>query len=177
MASIFDYIMKGIIPIIIGGVVLYGIIAKVKVYECFVEGAKEGISVCVRIFPYLLAMLIAVNCFRASGALDYVINLIKPAVNIVGIPPEVVPLIFIKPLSGSGAIGVFTDIVKTYGPDSFLGFVSSIIMGSTETIFYTLTVYFGAVGIKKIRHSLWVALIVDFCAVLLAVNLAAILMR
>ncbi|WP_346873650.1 spore maturation protein [Clostridium sp. UBA5988] len=177
MTNIFDYLLKGIIPIIIGAVVLYGIIAKVKVYECFVEGAKEGINVCVRIFPYLLAMLIAVNCFRASGAMDYVINLIKPAVNVVGIPPEIVPLIFIKPLSGSGAIGVFTDIVKSYGPDSFLGFLSSIIMGGTETIFYTITVYFGAVGIKKVRHSLWVALLVDFCAVLLAVNLATMLMR
>ncbi len=168
MGNIFDYFLKGIIPIIIGAVVLYGIIAKVKVYECFVEGSKEGINVCVRIFPYLLAMLIAVNCFRASGAMDYVINLIKPAVNVVGIPPEIVPLIFIKPLSGSGAIGVFTDIVKSYGPDSFLGFLSSIIMGGTETIFYTITVYFGAVGIKKVRHSLWVALIV---------NLAVMLMR
>jgi len=126
VGNIFNYLLKGIIPIIIGAVVLYGIIAKVKVYECFVEGAKEGINVCVRIFPYLLAMLIAVNCFRASGAMNYVINLIKPAVNVVGIPPEIVPLIFIKPLSGSGAIGVFTDIVKNYGPDSFLGFLSSI---------------------------------------------------
>ncbi|WP_346931348.1 spore maturation protein [Clostridium sp.] len=132
MGNIFNYFLKGIIPIIIGAVVLYGIIAKVKVYECFVEGAKEGINVCV---------------------------------------------IFIKPLSGSGAIGVFTDIVKNYGPDSFLGFLSSIIMGGTETIFYTITVYFGAIGIKKVRHSLWVALIVDFCAVLLAVNLAVMLMR
>ncbi|MEG0308865.1 MAG: spore maturation protein [Clostridium sp.] len=177
MGNIFDYILKGIIPIIIGGVVLYGIIAKVKVYECFVEGAKDGIGVCVRIFPYLLAMLIAVNCFRASGVMDYLINLIKPTVNVVGIPPEIVPLIFIKPLSGSGAIGVFTDIIKTHGPDSFLGFLSSIIMGGTETIFYTITVYFGAVGIKKVRHSLWVALIVDFCAVLIAVNLAKVILN
>ncbi len=173
----FSYVIKGIIPIIICGVVLYGVIKKVKVYECFVEGAKDGINVCVRIFPYLLAMLIAVNCFKASGAMNYLIKLIKPAVNVVGIPPEIVPLIFIKPLSGSGAIGVYTDLVKTYGPDSYLGFLSSIIMGGTETIFYTLTVYFGAVGIKKIRHSLWVALIVDFCAVLFAVNLAAFLMK
>lgn len=173
----FSYIIKGIIPIIICSIVMYGVIKKVKVYECFVEGAKDGINVCVRIFPYLLAMLIAVNCFKASGAMNYLIKLIKPAVNVVGIPPEIVPLIFIKPLSGSGAIGVYTDLVKTYGPDSYLGFLSSIIMGGTETIFYTLTVYFGAVGIKKIRHSLWVALIVDFCAVLFAVNLAVFLMK
>lgn len=175
--GIFSYILKGIIPIIIGAVVLYGIIKKVKVYECFIEGAKDGMSVCLRIFPYLLAMLIAVNCFKASGAMDYFIKLVKPGVNLVGIPPEIVPLVLIKPLSGSGAVGVFTDLVKSYGPDSYLGFLSSIIMGGTETIFYTLTVYFGAVGIKKIRHSLWVSLIVDLCAVLIAVNLAAFLIR
>lgn len=175
--GIFNYVIKGIIPIIIGAVVLYGVIKKVKVYECFIEGAKDGMNVCLRIFPYLLAMLIAVNCFKASGAMNYFIKLIKPAVNIVGIPPEIVPLVLIKPLSGSGAVGVFTDLVRTYGPDSYLGFLSSVIMGGTETIFYTLTVYFGAVGIKKIRHSLWVALIVDLCAVLIAVNLAAFLMR
>lgn len=168
----FQYIVKAIIPIIIGAVVIYGVNKKVKVYECFVEGAKDGINICVKIFPYLLAMLLAVNCFRASGAMEYVINLIKPVVKVVGIPPEIVPLVFIKPLSGSGAIGVYTDIVKQFGPDSYVGTAASIIMGSTETIFYTLTVYFGAVGIKKIRHSLWVALLVDFCAVIVAVNVA-----
>lgn len=172
-----DYIIKAIIPMIIGTVVLYGVIKKVKVYECFIEGAKEGLGVCLRIFPYLLAMLIAINCFKASGAMNYLIGLIKPVVGFVGIPPEIVPLILIKPLSGSGAIGVFTDIVNTYGPDSFIGFLSSVIMGGTETIFYTLTVYFGAVGVKKIRHSLWVALLVDFCAVIFAVNVARILFR
>lgn len=172
-----DYIIKAIIPMIIGAIVLYGVIKKVKVYECFIEGAKEGLGVCLRIFPYLLAMLIAINCFKASGAMNYLIGLIKPVVGFVGIPPEIVPLILIKPLSGSGAIGVFTDIVNTYGPDSFIGFLSSVIMGGTETIFYTLTVYFGAVGVKKIRHSLWVALLVDFCAVIFAVNVARILFR
>jgi len=172
MNNIFQYIVKAIIPIIIGAVVIYGVNKKVKVYECFVEGAKDGINICVKIFPYLLAMLLAVNCFRASGAMEYVINLIKPIVKVVGIPPEIVPLVFIKPLSGSGAIGVYTDIVKQFGPDSYVGTAASIIMGSTETIFYTLTVYFGAVGIKKIRHSLWVALLVDFCAVIVAVNVA-----
>ncbi|MDU1412979.1 MAG: spore maturation protein [Clostridium sp.] len=175
--GIFQYIIKGIIPIIIGAIVLYGVLKGVKVYECFIEGAKEGIGVCMRILPYLLAMLLAINCFKASGAMNFLIYVIKPIVRFVGIPPEIVPLILIKPLSGSGAIGVFTDLVKTYGPDTFIGFLSSVIMGGTETIFYTLTVYFGAVGIKKIRHSLWVALLVDFCAVLFAVNLVAFIFR
>ncbi|MGL4730781.1 MAG: spore maturation protein [Clostridium sp.] len=171
----FDYIIKAIIPIIIILITTYGILKGVKVYECFIEGAKDGLNICLRIFPYLLAMLIAINVFRASGAMDFLISLVKPAVDTVGVPAETVPLILMKPLSGSGAVGVFTDIVKQYGPDSFIGICASIIMGSTETIFYTLAVYFGAVQIKKIRHTLWVALLVDMCAVLIAVNVAKIL--
>ncbi|WP_124996877.1 spore maturation protein [Clostridium tagluense] len=172
MSNLLSYLLKGIIPIIIGFVVIYGVIKKVKVYECFVEGAKEGISICLRIFPYLLAMIIAVNVFRASGALDFFIYLVKPVVVLIGLPPEVVPLVLIKPLSGSGALGVFTDIIKQYGADSYIGRVSSIIMGSTETIFYTLTVYFGAVNIKKIRHTLFAAILADITAIIMAVNLA-----
>ncbi|GCD08418.1 spore maturation protein B [Clostridium tagluense] len=172
LSNLLSYLLKGIIPIIIGFVVIYGVIKKVKVYECFVEGAKEGISICLRIFPYLLAMIIAVNVFRASGALDFFIYLVKPVVVLIGLPPEVVPLVLIKPLSGSGALGVFTDIIKQYGADSYIGRVSSIIMGSTETIFYTLTVYFGAVNIKKIRHTLFAAILADITAIIMAVNLA-----
>jgi len=159
VGNLVSYILKGIIPIIIVLVVLYGVIKKVKVYECFVEGSKDGISICLRIFPYLLAMIIAVNVFRASGALDFFIRLVKPVVKFIG-------------LSGSGALGVFTDIIKQYGPDSYIGRVSSIIMGSTETIFYTLTVYFGAVNVKNIRHTLVAAILADITAVIMAVNLA-----
>lgn len=172
LGNLVSYILKGIIPIIIGLVVIYGVIKKVKVYECFVEGAKEGITICLKIFPYLLAMIIAVNVFRASGALDFLIYLVKPVVVFIGLPPEVVPLVLIKPLSGSGALGVFTDIIKQYGADSYIGRVASIIMGSTETIFYTLTVYFGAVNIKKIRHTLFAAILADITAIIMAVNLA-----
>lgn len=172
LGNLVSYVLKGIIPIIIGLVVIYGVIKKVKVYECFVEGAKEGITICLKIFPYLLAMIIAVNVFRASGALDFLIYLVKPVVVFIGLPPEVVPLVLIKPLSGSGALGVFTDIIKQYGADSYIGRVASIIMGSTETIFYTLTVYFGAVNIKKIRHTLFAAILADITAIIMAVNLA-----
>lgn len=166
-----SYIIKGIIPIIIVLIVFYGMAKGVKVYECFVEGAKDGIHICVKIFPYLLAMLLAVSLFRESGALDYVIHFAKPLVSLLGIPPEIVPLIMVKPLSGSGALGIFSDTLKQYGPDSFIGIVASVIMGTTETIFYTLTVYFGAIGIKKIRHTLWAAIISDIVAILMAVNL------
>jgi Uncharacterized membrane protein len=169
-----NYIIIAIIPIIVGMVTLYGILKGVKVYECFVEGAKDGISICIRIFPYLLAMLVAVGVFRASGALGVFTAAMTPIVSHIGLPAEIVPLIFIKPLSGSGATGVFTDILKQYGADSFIGITASIIMGTTETIFYTLSVYYGAIGIKKIRHTLWAAVLADLTAVIMAVTLARI---
>lgn len=171
----FNYIIKSIIAILILAIVVYGMVKKVKVYECFVEGAKEGLSICLRIFPYLLAMLVAIAVFRESKALDYFITLVKPVVKLIGLPPEVVPLILVKPLSGSGALGVLSDILIKYGPDSFIGRLSSIIMGTTETIFYTLTVYFGAVGIKKIRHTLWAAVLADFVAIIMALTLARLM--
>lgn len=170
-----DYIIKAIIPIIIVSITTYGVIKKVKVYECFVEGAKEGLTISVRIFPYLLAMLVAVGVFRESKALDYFIYLIKPIVKLIGLPPEVVPLVLIKPLSGSGALGIFAEILNNFGADSYIGRISSIIIGSTETIFYTLTVYFGAIGIKKIRHTLWVAVMADMICVIMAVTLVRLM--
>ncbi|CAB1254311.1 spore maturation protein [Clostridium sp. MT-14] len=170
-----EYIVKAIIPIIIFVIITYGVSKGVKVYECFIEGAKEGIGICIKIFPYLLAMIIAVGVFRESGALNYFISLIKPVVKVIGLPPEVVPLVLIKPLSGSGALGVFAETLKEFGPDSYIGRISSIIMGSTETIFYTITVYFGAVGIKKIRHTLWAAVMADIASVIAAVTITRIM--
>lgn len=171
----FDYAIKSIIAIIILAIVVYGMIKGVKVYECFVEGAKDGLSICARIFPYLLAMLVAIAVFRESKALDYFINLVKPAVQLIGLPPEVVPMVLVKPLSGSGALGLLSDILIKYGADSFIGRLSSIIMGTTETIFYTLTVYFGAVNIKKIRHTLWAAILADLTAIIMAITLTRLM--
>jgi len=170
-----NYIILAIIPIIVGVVTLYGIVRGVKVYECFVERAKDGISICIRIFPYLLAMLVAVGVFRASGSLNFFTSVMAPIVKIIGLPKEIVPLIFIKPLSGSGAMGVFTDILKQYGADTFIGITASIIMGTTETIFYTLTVYYGAIGVKKIRHTLWAAILADLTAIIMVVTLTKIM--
>ncbi|MCY6960527.1 spore maturation protein [Clostridium brassicae] len=169
-----QYIIISIIPILLGSIVAYGMAKKVKVYECFIEGAKEGLKVCINIYPYLLAMLLAVGVFRESGALGYFINLIKPIVKWIGLPAEVVPLVMVKPLSGSGAQGIYMDILSKYGADTYIGLVASIIIGSTETIFYTLTVYFGAVGIKKIRHTLWAAIMADITAIIAAVSIAKI---
>lgn len=170
-----DYIIKSIMAILILAIVAYGMIKKVKVYECFVDGAKEGLTITLRIFPYLLAMLVAIAVFRESKALDYFINFVKPVVKLIGLPPEVVPLVLVKPLSGSGALGVLSDILMKYGADSYIGRLSSVIMGTTETIFYTLTIYFGAVGIKKIRHTLWAAIMADLVAIIMAITLTRLM--
>lgn len=164
-----------IIPIFILFIVIYGIIKNVKVYEVFVDGAKDGLKICKNIFPYLLCMLLAIKVFRDSGILEYIINFIEPLTKILGIPKEVILQIFIKPLSGSGALGVFVDNVKNFGPDSYLGVLSSVLMGSTETIFYTIALYFGSVKIKKIRHTLWVAILCEIIGVIIAVNITKII--
>ncbi len=133
------------------------------------EGAKEGLMVCVKIFPALLAMMIAIRIFKDANLLNYLNNLLEPIVSLIGLPKDIVPLVLIKPLSGSGALGVYTELINTLGPDTREGLISSVIMGGTETIFYTITVYFGAVGIKKIRHTFWAALMADITAIIMAV--------
>ena len=169
----FQYITKSIIPIIVVVIITYGMIKGKKVYEWFIEGAKDGLKVCLNIFPYLLAMIIAVNIFREAKLLDILNNLISPASSLIGLPKEIVPLVLVKPLSGSGALGILTDIVKTYGPDSYIGLIASVIMGTTETIFYTVTVFFGAVQIKKIRHTVWAAVLADLTAIIVSVFLVS----
>lgn len=169
----FQYLTKSIIPIIVIIIITYGMFKGRKVYEWFIEGAKDGLQVCLNIFPYLLAMIIAVNIFREAKLLDILNNMIAPIGGLIGLPKEVIPLVLVKPLSGSGAVGILTDILKTYGPDTTIGLISSVIMGTTETIFYTITVYFGAVQIKKIRHTLWAAIIADITAIIAAVFLVS----
>lgn len=160
---------KSIIPITVVIILGYGMIKGRKVYEWFLEGAKDGLMVCLKIFPCLLAMLVAVQIFKNANLLDLVNKLVDPLSGAIGLPQEVVPLVLIKPISGSGAIGMFTDIIKTYGADTFIGLVASVIMGTTETIFYTITVYYGAAKIKKIRHTLWAAVIADITAIIVAI--------
>ena len=164
--------MIAIISLIILFVICYGMKSGIKVYDCFVEGAKEGLTVCYKIFPYLLAMIVAVSVFRESKALDFIMVLLSPVVKLIGLPAELIPLVLVKPLSGSGALGIYMEILKNYGPDTYIGRVASIIMGSTETIFYTVTIYFGAVGIKKIRHTIWAAIMADLVAIIMAIALA-----
>lgn len=164
-----EYITKSIIGIIVILIIGYGMVKGGKVYEWFIEGAKDGLMVCLRIFPYLLAMIVAVNIFKAANLLDILNNLLSPITGFIGLPKEIIPLVLIKPLSGSGAQGIFTNILQTYGPDTTIGLIASVIMGTTETIFYTVTVYFGAVKVKKVRHTIWAAVFADLTAIIMAI--------
>lgn len=157
------------IPALLFVIPVVGFFKKVKVYECFVEGAKEGFNVAIRIIPFLVAILFAIGMFRASGAMDLFVQIISPVTNLIGMPAEALPLALMRPLSGSGSLGLATEIMKTHGPDSFLGRLVSTMYGSTETTFYVLAVYFGAVGVKKIRHALAVGLIADVAGLIAAV--------
>ncbi|WP_265446814.1 spore maturation protein [Acetivibrio straminisolvens] len=157
------------IPALFFVILCVGLYRGVKVYDVFLEGAKEGIDTVVRIIPPLVGLMVAVGVFRASGALDLLVYAVKPVADFLKIPTEALPMVFLRPISGSASLAMLSDIFKVHGPDSFVGRVASTFMGSTETIFYTLAVYFGAVGIKNIRHTLAAALIADFVGVIAAV--------
>ncbi|WP_042346272.1 spore maturation protein [Bacillus massiliigorillae] len=158
-----------ILPILIGGILIYGTIKKVHTYESFVEGGKEGITISFSIIPYLIGMLVAIAVFRASGAMDAFVSLIKPLFSFIGVPSEIVPLALIRPISGNAALGMTSDLMATHGADSFIGRLASVIQGSTDTTFYVLTVYFGAVGIKKMGDALKVGLLADLVGLIAAV--------
>ncbi|MEP7234624.1 MAG: spore maturation protein [Ignavibacteriota bacterium] len=159
------------VPLVILVIVTVGAIRRVKVYEEFVEGAKEGFTTAVRIIPYLVAMLCAIGMFRASGAMDILTAALAPLTSAIGIPSEVFPLAIIRNLSGSGSLGLMTDLAKTYGADSFIGRLSAVMMGSHETTFYVLAVYFGSVGVKKARHAPLSGIFADIVSVIISVIL------
>ena len=169
----FQHIVNGIsvvaIPLIVLIIPVYGYMKKVKVYEAFTDGAKEGFQVAIKIIPYLVAILVAIGAFRSSGALDLLAKLLSPITNLIGMPGELVPMAFMRPLSGSGALGILSELVKTHGPDSLIGRMSAVMMGSTETTFYVLAVYFGSVSIKNSRHALPAALVADAAGIISAV--------
>jgi spore maturation protein B len=163
-----------IIPLFILLVVGYGLVKKVRVYDSFVAGAKDGITVVIKIFPYLLAIFVAVKSFQASGAFAFTKDLFHGILLTLNIPLEVISIAIIKPLSGSASIGVFTDIIKTTGPDSLASRMAAVIMGSAETTFYILAVYLGAVGIKKTRYLVPVCVLADIVGILIAISIVKI---
>jgi spore maturation protein B len=157
------------IPAIVLFVVVYGAVKKVKIYESFVEGAKEGFNVGVRIIPFLVAMLVAIGVFRAGGAMDILAMLLSPITSLIGMPVETLPMAIMRPLSGSGALGIMSEIFKTHGADSHIGRMVSVMMGSGETTFYVLAVYFGSVGITRTRQAVPAGIIADVVGILASV--------
>lgn len=148
-----------IIPLIIASILLYGIVKGVDVYSAFVEGAVEGAKSGLKIFPYILAIIFAINLFIQSGAEKFIVSLLEPITSFVGFPPELLSLSIVKPLSGGGSLGVFQTILDNHGADSYIGRCASVIMGSSETIFYTTAIYFGSVGISNYRYTVKVGLL------------------
>ena len=161
--EIAPWIIPGLMVALLG----FGAAKRVPVYECFVEGAKDGFNVALRIIPYLVAILTAVAMFRASGAMDAVVGPLGAVTELIGLPAEALPMALLRPLSGSGAYGVLASIIQdpAHGPDSLVGYLVSTFQGSTETTFYVLAVYFGAVGIRRIRHALFAALLADIVGI------------
>lgn len=157
------------IPVFILGFLVYGLSQKVNVYESFTEGAKEGFTTAVTIIPFLVAMLVAIGVFRASGAMELMTKALRPITSRIGVPEEIIPMALIRPLSGGGAKGVMTELVNTHGPQSLIGRMAAIMMGSTETTFYVLAVYFGSVAIKNQRHAASAGLIADFAGLVAAI--------
>jgi len=155
-----------IMPLLILGMLTVGWVQGVMVYEVFVKGAKEGFDLAVMIIPYLVAILTAVGMLRASGGLDLMVSLVSPLTELIGVPGEVLPLGVLRPLSGSGAFGVTTEILQTHGPDSLIGNIASTMNGSTETTFYVLAVYFGSIGVHRIRHAVPAGLAADITGVI-----------
>ena len=163
-----------IIPVLLSAVAVYGMGKRVDVYGALTHGAEEGLSVLLRIVPTLAGLLTAVAMFRASGAMEWFSDLFAPLLELLGIPPETTPLMLIRPVSGSGALAVASDLMAAHDPDSFVGRVAAVMMGSTETTFYTIAVYFGSAGIIRTRHAVPAALVADltgFLASALAVRL------
>lgn len=164
-----------VLPTLIVGFPLYGLYKGVRVYEVFVEGAKEGFNVAVTIIPYLIAILFAIGMFRASGAMDFLVDLLDPALALIGIPAEVVPMGLIRPLTGSGSAGLVADMIAQYGEDSILVKMVATMFGSTETTFYVIAVYFGAVNVRNTRHAVPAGLFADFIGFLASVYVVKLL--
>jgi len=167
--QIISLISLWFIPIFIGFILVYGTIKKVPTYESFVDGGKEGIKIAVQIIPFLVGMLVAISVFRASGALEFLMLYIGPLLEAIKVPPDVFPLAIIRPISGTAALGMTSDLIAVHGPDSFIGRLASVMQGSTDTTFYVLTVYFGAVGIRKMGDALKVGLLADLVGMIAAV--------
>lgn len=167
--SILNFISLWALPFIIVLILTTGIVKKIPIYEVFTEGAKDGFKVAVNIIPYLVAIIVAISMLRASGAIEMLANAIPSILAKLHIPVDVLPVIFVRPLSGSAALGLFSEIAKTAGPNAYSTKIAAVMVGSSETTFYVLAVYFGSVGIAKFRYALWVGLLADIIAAIMSI--------
>lgn len=170
-----SFISNLAMPLIILMIVIYGLVEKNKVFDDFIEGAKEGIEIVFSILPTLIGLFVAIGALRNSGILDIIIRFITPLLNVIHFPSEIMPLAMLRPISGSGSIAVATDIMKNYGVDSTIGMIASTIMGSTETTLYTIAIYTSCVKIKKTRFVLLASLIADVVGILVSVVICRIM--
>ena len=171
MNNISNYI----IPIIVLIIILYALKKRVDIYDTFIDGTKESFDMTLKVFPNLLAMVFGVNIFLKSGVLDFIFNNLKPIFSYINVQIEILPMAIMRPISGSASLAILNDLFLNYGPDSFIGTVASIIQGSTDTTFYVLTLYFGSIGIKKIRYAMWAGLFSDLVEIVTAIILGNVL--
>ena len=164
------------IAVFVGFVLIFALFKRTEVYPSFILGAEDGLKTAVKIIPQLVGLMVAIKAFNASGAMDYIVALIKPVADILHFPSEALPFARLIPVSGSGSLAMATDIFGRYGADSFAGRVASVMMGSTETTFYVISVYFGAVGVKNVRHTLLCALLADVFSMVLSTVVCALML-
>ena len=172
---IIKYISNLIIPAIVLLIIIHGIKKKVNVYDTFLDGAKDSVSMIMSIFPTFLAMSLGVNILINSGFLSFILNLFKPLFNFLNVPLEILPLAAIRPISGSASLAILNSIYDNHGPDSFIGLLASVMQGSTDTTMYVITLYFGSIGIKKIRYALWAGLCADLIGIVASIVITNIL--
>lgn len=169
MRAVLDAVSLWAIPVLLVGIPAAGLLRGVKVYDVFIEGAKEGFDVAIKIIPFLVGILVAIGMFRGSGAMDLLMAGLRPLVGFTGFPPELLPLAILRSLTGSGSLAYATDLIKANGPDSPIGRMAATLYGSSETTFYVLAVYFGAVAVRRTRHAVPAALIGDAVAAIATV--------
>jgi len=150
-------------------IIIYGYTKKIEIYDVFIEGVKESFSMIKTLFPTFIAMILAINLFINSGFLNFFLSLFKPLFNLINIPVEILPLAIVRPISGSASLAYLNSIFTQYGPDSFIGLLSSVLQGCTDTTFYIITLYFGSIGIKKIRYSLFAGLCADLIGIIASI--------
>lgn len=164
-----------IIPLMVLLIVVYGFYKKVNIYDEFLKGASESFSMVFKIFPNLLAMILSINIFLKSGFLDLIYKLLNPLFEIIKIPIDILPMMLMRPISGTSTLAILNNIYESFGPDSFIGRLGSVIQGSTDTTFYVITLYFGSIGIKKIRYAMWAGLFADLVGIISALVITSIL--